>query len=302
MRRVDSHCQSFLLLSLLLILFAVNLCSANDKSFEVVGTGECADCKENNFKTSQAFSGLRVTIDCKIKNGDMKRIGSTELDEQGNFKVSIPQDLVENGQKLKHECYAQLHSAAAIPCPAHNGLEASKIIFKSQTNNGKHVFVPTKTLQFSAALCTSKFFWPYFKYPPLPPLKHFGHPWLFPPLPPLYKPKPLPPPVPVYEPPVSKPLPPPAPVYKPEPPTPVYKPKPPTPVYKPEPKPKPPTPVYKPKPKPEPKPPTPVYKPKPKPEPKPKPPAPVYKPKPEPPVVKPPTPVYKPKPPGLQAA
>ncbi|KAG6413457.1 hypothetical protein SASPL_126168 [Salvia splendens] len=262
---VHSLCQSFLFLSL--ILFgAVNLCSADDKTFEVVGTTECADCNQFNFKTSQAFSGLRVTIDCKLENGDVKRFGSGEVDEQGKFKVSL-------AQKLNDKCYAQLHSAAALPCPAHNDIEASKIVLKSKTN-GKMTFAPAKTLQFSATLCSSKTFLPYWKHPPhpwvkplpKPTLPPYTHPWFH---------KPTPSPVPVYtptpKPPVVEPLPPPVPVYTPTPKPPVYKPKPKPPVYTPMPKP----PVYKPKPKP------PVYKPKPKP--------PVYKPKPEPPV-----PVYKP--------
>ncbi|XP_042001711.1 proline-rich protein 4-like [Salvia splendens] len=272
---VHSLCQSFLFLSL--ILFgSVNLCSADDKTFEVVGTTECADCSQNNFKSSQAFSGLRVTIDCKLESGDVKRFGSGEVDEQGKFKVSL-------SQKLNNKCYAQLHSAAALPCPAHNDIEASKIVLKSQTN-GKTTFAPAKTLQFSATLCSSKTFLPYWKHPPhpwfkplpKPTLPPYTHPWFH---------KPTPSPVPVYtptpKPPVVEPLPPPAPVYTPTPKPPVYKPKPKPPVYKPKPKP-------------------PVYKPKPKPKP------PVYKPKPEPPVVKkpcpptvvkplpPPVPVYKP--------
>ncbi|KAK6121428.1 hypothetical protein DH2020_044830 [Rehmannia glutinosa] len=309
--RVHSLFRGFLLLSL---LFVVSFCNADDQAFEVVGIGECADCKENNFKTSQAFSGLHVTIDCKLKTGEIKRVGAGELDKEGKFKVSLPQDIVQDGQKLKEECYAQTPSVqAAIPCLTHNGLEATKIVFKSKTN-GKYTFVPTKNLQFSTALCTSKFLWPYFKYPPLPkthswkkkfpkinypPLKNFGHPWPLPPFPPLNKPKPLPPPIPIYKPPIVKPLPPPVPIYKPKPKPkpPVYKPPvvkplpPPVPIYKPKP------PVYKPpavKPLP---PPVPIYKPKP-PIVKPKPQVPVYKPKPKPPVVTkplpPPVPIYKP--------
>ncbi|KAK4567609.1 hypothetical protein RGQ29_029416 [Quercus rubra] len=29
---------------------------------------------------------------------------------------------------LQEECNAQLHSASAAPCPAHNGLQSSKVI------------------------------------------------------------------------------------------------------------------------------------------------------------------------------
>ncbi|KZV52609.1 hypothetical protein F511_07002 [Dorcoceras hygrometricum] len=315
--RTHSLCGGFFVLSLLL---AVSLSIADpDNVVEVVGTGECADCEENHFKSRQAFSGLHVSIDCKLKDGKIERVGFGELDDEGKFKVSIPQTLVGDGQKLKKECYAQLHNAGAVACPAHDGLEAAKIVFKSQTK-GTYTFSPSKNLKFSAALCTSKFFWPIFKFPPLPfdPWKKHFH-WFLPPPAPVYQP-PVPvykpnPPVPVYKPnppvPVYKPKPPvyepPVPVYKPQPPVPVYKPKPPVykppvPVYKPKPPVyKPPVPVYKPKPpvyKPKPpvyKPPVPVYKPKP---PVYKPPPPVYKPKPEPPVYKPKPepPVYKPKP------
>ncbi|KAL0334663.1 UNVERIFIED_CONTAM: Proline-rich protein 4 [Sesamum radiatum] len=305
------------------LFVAVSLCNADhDKILKVVGTAHCADCKDFNFKITHSFSGLHVSIDCKLKNGDVKRVAAGELDQQGNFNVPLPQELVEDGRTtLKEECYAQLHSAAAVPCPAHNGLEASKIVFKSQAN-GITSFGPSKNLQFSAALCTSKFFWPYFKFPPLPKITHpwkknFGHPWFLPPFPPVYDPNPLPPPAPIYEPPVVKPVPPPTPVYEPPvvkplpPPPPVYEPPAPKPpVYIPPKKPCPPIkpnpPVYKPpvaKPLP---PPVPIYKPpvvKPLP-----PPVPIYKPpvvKPlpppvpiyEPPVVKPlppPTPIYKP--------
>ncbi|XP_073270788.1 uncharacterized protein [Primulina huaijiensis] len=326
MRLQNSLFGGFFVLSL---LSAVSFSNAD--TFEVVGIGECADCEENHFKTSQAFSGLRVSIDCKLEDGKMERIGFRELDDEGKFKVPIPNTF---GQTLKKECYAQLHSAAAVACPAHDGLEASKIVFKSHAK-GIYTFSPSKNLKFSAALCTSKFFWPIFKFPPHPfdPWKkHFY--WFLPPPVPVYQP-PVPvyepnppvynPPVPVYKPtppvynppvPVYKPKPPvyqpPVPVYKPEPPVykppvPVYKPKPEPPVYKPKPEPPPPVPVYKPKPEPpvyKPKPEPPVYKPKPEPKPEPPvykplpPPVPVYKPTPEPPVVTkplpPPTPYYPP--------
>ncbi|KAL0412435.1 UNVERIFIED_CONTAM: Proline-rich protein 4 [Sesamum radiatum] len=275
--------RGFFLLSLLLL--AVSFCSADDKTFEVVGTGECADCKENNFKTTHAVSGLHVTIDCKLPTGEIKRVGDGELDGEGKFKVSLPNEIIEDEQKLKHECYAQLHSAAAVPCPAHNGLDASKIVFKA-----KKTFGPAKNLQFSTALCTSKFLWPYFNQATpsarsnLQAKAKATSSQATPPPVPIYKPKPKPP--------VVKPLPPPVPIYKPKPKPPIVKPlPPPIPIYKPKPKP----PVVKPLP-----PPVPIYKPKPKPpvaKPLP-PPIPIYKPKPKPPVVikplPPPVPIYKP--------
>ncbi|GMJ06920.1 proline-rich protein 2 [Hibiscus trionum] len=249
------------LLLLLLLLSVSSFCSA--KGVEVVGVGECADCAENNLETTQAFSGLRVTIDCKPENGKFfKTRGSGELDGEGKFKVSLADDLVEDG-KLKEQCYAQLHSASAQPCPSHDYLESSKIVFKS-TGDDKHRLGLKGKLKFSPVTCVSASFWPHHhKFSPLPklsPLKSFFHHHY--PYPPIYK-KPLPPPIPVYKPPVYKPHP--VPVYKP----PVYKPHP-VPVYKP--------PVYKPHPVPVYKPPVPVYT-KPLP-----PPVPIYKPKPYPPI------------------
>jgi hypothetical protein len=210
-----------------------------------------------------------VTIDCKPENGEFKTRGVGELDEEGKFKVSLPNDVVKDG-KLKEECYAQLHSASAAPCPAHNGLESSKIVFKSKTDE-KHTFGLAGKLKFSPVTCTSAFLWPH---PPitkplplptwkLPPSKNFHHPYLFPPkvFPPL--PQKIFPPLPpkVFPPIHKKPLLPQVPIYKPKPKPPIFKP-PPVPIYKPKPKP----PIFKPLP-----PPIPIYKPLP-------PPVPIYKP------------------------
>lgn len=52
------------LLGFLLSLFVAGLCYGTDEStVRVVGFGECADCKENNIKTSQAFSGIPYLSD-----------------------------------------------------------------------------------------------------------------------------------------------------------------------------------------------------------------------------------------------
>uniref|UniRef100_A0A2K1Z762 Proline-rich protein 4 n=1 Tax=Populus trichocarpa TaxID=3694 RepID=A0A2K1Z762_POPTR len=169
------------------LVFAAAFCYADDSTAEVVGIGECADCAQSNIKTVHAFSGLKVTIDCKPENGEFKTRGVGELDEEGKFKVSLQNDVVKDG-KLKEECYAQLHSASAAPCPAHNGLESSKIVFKSKTDE-KHTFGLAGKLKFSPVTCTSAFLWPH---PPitkplplptwkLPPSKNFHHPYLFPP-------------------------------------------------------------------------------------------------------------------------
>ncbi|XP_073065626.1 uncharacterized protein [Primulina eburnea] len=255
--RVHSLCQTALWGVFFVSLLGI--CSADDKTlFEVVGAVECADCNEYDIKTTEAFSGLSASVDCKLEHGETKRMGDiTKLDEDGKFKISVSQ--------LHQDCYVQLHSDAAVPCAALNGTESTKIVLKSQTN-GIQTFGPSKNPQFSTATCASKASWHFFKHPHFP----YTHPW---------KKKFYKPPVPVYKPPVPEHKPP-VPVYKPpvpehKPPVPVYKPKPP--VYKPPPKPKPP--VHKP--------PVPVHKPKP--------PVPVHKPKP--PVYKPPVPVYHPKPP-----
>ncbi|XP_057501042.1 proline-rich protein 4-like [Actinidia eriantha] len=287
---INSLCRGAFLGFWVVLLVATGFCHGDNKAvLEVVGIGECADCTVNNIETSQAFSGLKVTIDCKSAKGELKTRAAGELDKQGKFELSLPEDVLENG-KLKQECWAQLHSASATPCPAYNGLDSSKIVFKSKSA-GKHTFTTAGKLKFSPVTCVSAFFWPYHKHPLLPkshPLfKYFHHPYL--------SPKPIP----VYKPPVT--LPPHVPIYKPKPkptptPVPIYKPKPkptptPVPIYKPKPKPKPiptptPIPIYKPKPKPLP-PTVPIYKPKPKPEPKPLPPSvPVVTPKT-------PVPIYK---------
>lgn len=41
-------------------LLVGSFCYGNANSVEVVGFGECADCKENNIKTSQALSGTMI--------------------------------------------------------------------------------------------------------------------------------------------------------------------------------------------------------------------------------------------------
>ena len=108
---------------------------------------------------------LRVTINCKPENGHFKTRGVGKLDEEGKFKVSVHRKIVKDG-KLNEECYAQLHSASAAPCPAHNGLESSKVVFKSKTK-GKYTFGLAGKLKFSPVTCISAFLWPHYKYPPL---------------------------------------------------------------------------------------------------------------------------------------
>lgn len=54
--RVQSLCPLALLV-FWVSLFSATFCYANDKTVEVVGLGECADCKESNVKASHAVSG-----------------------------------------------------------------------------------------------------------------------------------------------------------------------------------------------------------------------------------------------------
>ncbi|GAV91148.1 Pollen_Ole_e_I domain-containing protein [Cephalotus follicularis] len=202
----------------LFLLFAASFCHGDTDTVEVVGIGECADCSQSNIKTSQAFSGLRVAIDCKPENGEFKTRGVGELDEEGKFKVSLPHDMINNDGKIKEECYAQLHSASATPCPVYNGLESSKIVYKSKTNE-KHTLGLIGNLKFSPTTCTSILLdkkpfilpppFPIFKTP-FPKIPIFKKPFP-PPFPkiPIFK-KPLPPPFPIFE----KPFPPPVPIYE----------------------------------------------------------------------------------------
>ncbi|KAK7827957.1 proline-rich protein 4 [Quercus suber] len=117
----------------------------------------------NNFVYNGA--GLRVTIDCKPENGHFKIRGVGKLDEEGKFKVFVRCKIVKDG-KLNEECSAQLHSVSAAPCLAHNGLESSKVVFKSKAK-GKYTFGLVGKLKFSHVTCTSAFLWPHYKYPPL---------------------------------------------------------------------------------------------------------------------------------------
>ncbi|WZY89295.1 hypothetical protein YC2023_046030 [Brassica napus] len=274
------------------LLFVLVLCSAVrslGRDVDVVGYAE----SNKKIKSAHAYSGLRVTIECKAaetKDHFVTR-GSGEVDETGKFSLNIPHDdMVGEDGNLKEACYAQLHSASGNPCPANDGLEAAKIVTLSKDGE-KHVLGIKQNLKFSPELCFSKFLWDMPKFPLPPPLKLPPFPKIKKPCPPKIK---LPPFLPIYKSPVvipKKPCPPKiahkpsVPIYKP--PVPIYKP--PVPIYKPpvvipkKPCPPLPKPIYKP--------PVHIYKPPvviPK---KPCPPkAPVhYKP-----IYKPPVPIYKP--------
>ncbi|GMP64161.1 hypothetical protein CsSME_00025564 [Camellia sinensis var. sinensis] len=230
------------------LLLAVTTCYGDNETAEVIGIVECAGCTQKNFKISQTFSGLHVTIDCKSTNGKLKTAGVSELDEEGKFTVSLPNGIAKN-EELKEDCFAQLHSATGALCALHNDQEASNIIFKSVAN-GKQTFGLSGKLQFSPMTCVSAFLWPFFKHPPLPHLPHWPKLPHWPGIPIKYPP-PQPegsPPAPVYNKPLSPP-----PTF---PPQPQQEGSPPTPVYS---KPLSPPPTFPPQPQPEGSPPTPVY-------------------------------------------
>ncbi|MFS7979508.1 hypothetical protein Hanom_Chr10g00928101 [Helianthus anomalus] len=149
--------SAFLLGFLLVLFFSGNFCYGTANTVEVVGFGECVDCKENNIKASQALSGLKVTIDCKLEDGKFQTRGVGKLDEKGQFKLNLPQEILKD-EMLSEECYVQLHNAANAPCAFHNGLEASKITFVSKSNK-KHTFGPIGELKFYSAICTSATRW-----------------------------------------------------------------------------------------------------------------------------------------------
>lgn len=44
--------------ALVSLLVSVSFSYGDDRTVEVVGLGECSDCKESNIETSQAFSGV----------------------------------------------------------------------------------------------------------------------------------------------------------------------------------------------------------------------------------------------------
>ncbi|VVB08546.1 unnamed protein product [Arabis nemorensis] len=213
--------------ALCLLLVSV-LCSAAlslGREVEVVGYAE-----SSKIMNPQTFSGLRVTIECKTADakGHFVTRGNGEIDEKGKFSLNIPHDIVGDDGTLKEACYAQLHSASGNPCPAHDGLEASKIMFLSKSGD-KHVFGLKQNLKFSPEVCISKLFWHMPKFPLPPPLKKPCPPKIK--LPPVVIPKkPYPPKivhkpsVPIYKPPVvipKKPCPPKS-VHKPS--VPIYKP------------------------------------------------------------------------------
>ncbi|KAL5985994.1 hypothetical protein ACLOJK_027984 [Asimina triloba] len=165
-----------------LVSFCLSDAAATEKEIAtvvVVGSGECVDCMQQNIKTEDAFAGLLVGIYCKAANGDFKSRGSGEFGKDGNFHVKLPNELVGKDGRLTEECFAQMHSASHDPCPATNGLEQSRIVFKSE-ENGERTFSTAGKLSFRREICTSSFLWPHFKPFPLHKLPHL----------PFFKPKP----------------------------------------------------------------------------------------------------------------
>ncbi|XP_035834141.1 proline-rich protein 4-like [Helianthus annuus] len=123
----------------------------------IIDDGFGEDGLENNIQTSQALSGLKVTIDYKLEDGNFQTRGVGKLDEKGQFKLNLPQEILEDGM-LSGECYVQLHNAANAPCAFYNGLEASKITFVSKSNK----YTPLDRLENSnslPAICSSATLW-----------------------------------------------------------------------------------------------------------------------------------------------
>ncbi|KAK9108697.1 hypothetical protein Sjap_016757 [Stephania japonica] len=185
-----------------LLLALVTFCYCSDKTVvEVVGVAECSDCAQYNIKSSQALSGLGVAIDCKAADGKFKTRGVGKIDADGKFRVTLPSEIAKEEGQLTKECVANVQTASGVHCTVKN--EASKIILASKSK-GKLTLGLRGKLTFSPATCTSAFFWPPLKFPPLPKWRPFNHPWfkhfdhnspiVFPPI---YK-KPLPPPFPIY--------------------------------------------------------------------------------------------------------
>ncbi|RVW96541.1 hypothetical protein CK203_020291 [Vitis vinifera] len=48
---------------------------------------QCADCAESNINTSQALSGLGLTIDCKLENGEFKTRKVGDINQEGKFRT-----------------------------------------------------------------------------------------------------------------------------------------------------------------------------------------------------------------------
>lgn len=44
------------------LVLAANSCYGDNETVEVVGSVECADCKQHNIKSSQAFSGINYYV------------------------------------------------------------------------------------------------------------------------------------------------------------------------------------------------------------------------------------------------
>ncbi|MCL8600341.1 pollen Ole e 1 allergen/extensin family protein [Proteus mirabilis] len=148
--------MSNLVIVLVPFLLSLGFCYASDTlvtASEVVGSTECSGCAENDIKISHAVSGLRVTIECKVQKGHFKTRGVADLDEEGKFRVVLPDEIVKDS-KLTEECFAQLHSSSMQPCSAEGDLEALKIVLSTR-KDGKATFGLAKKIKFSPEFCSS---------------------------------------------------------------------------------------------------------------------------------------------------
>lgn len=64
--RILSVSRCVLIGALVSLLVSVSFCYGDDQTVEVVGLGECADCKESNIKTSEALSGMYTNLSFRV--------------------------------------------------------------------------------------------------------------------------------------------------------------------------------------------------------------------------------------------
>ncbi|KAI4376105.1 hypothetical protein MLD38_013898 [Melastoma candidum] len=133
-----------------------------------VGLVDCFDCAVKKIFPPEAFLGIGVTIDCKAADQPLKARAMGMLNGEGKFWVSLPGEiLLENGT-LKEECFAHLHGASAKPCPPIGGIEATKIVLKSKTND-KCILGVAGELKLSPVICASTLYsWPHIRHPNIP--------------------------------------------------------------------------------------------------------------------------------------
>ncbi|WOG84749.1 hypothetical protein DCAR_0103933 [Daucus carota subsp. sativus] len=145
----------------LTLLLAAICCHGKNEMLKVVGFMKHPDIVEGRIKTSQTFSGFRVTIGCRSKDGTIETMGSSEITKEEKFRVYLPHEAVRDG-RIRKECYAQVHSAADTSCPLNDNQEPFKIIFQYKSEE-KNTIRHSGKLTFSPVSCTSSYLWPFQK-------------------------------------------------------------------------------------------------------------------------------------------